>query len=330
MRVRCSRASSRRRAARQPCRKAHRSTTIARIVGRLHREVRYTGVEFGSARLIPEYPSETLRRRFGDCKDKSTLLVAALRASGIDAYLALLSAGDDQDVSADLPGLGMFNHAIVYVPGVTSAARICGSTPPPNTRAWARCPHRPPIAWRSSSARARASSRARRRMRSVDNRQVETREFFLAEYGPARVVETTETHGTIEGEYRTWYAGADTKARIDDLKTYMRDNYRGKELLSYEHTASDDFSKPYSMSIEMKDAPVGFTDLETSAVGINVANITSRLPEYFDSRLEDDRRRLKSATPAPRTWCSNPSSRSGSTASSRRRVFSRATCRRTM
>src|ERR1044072_5356019 len=41
------------------------------------------------------------------------------------------------------------------------------------------------------------------------------------------------------------------------------------------------------MSIEMKDAPVGFTDLETAAVGINVANITARLPEYFDSRVED-------------------------------------------
>ncbi len=90
---------------------------IAKVVERLHREVRYTGVEFADARLVPEYPAETLRRRFGDCKDKSTLLVAALRAAGIDAYLALLSAGDDQDVSPDLPGLGMFNHAIVYVPG---------------------------------------------------------------------------------------------------------------------------------------------------------------------------------------------------------------------
>ncbi len=36
----------------------------------------------------------------------------------------------------------------------------------------------------------------------------------------------------------------------------------------------------------MKDAPVGFTDLETSAVGVQLANITSRLPEYFDARLE--------------------------------------------
>ena len=67
----------------------------------------------------------------------------------------------------------------------------------------------------------------------------------------------------------------------------MRDAYRAKELIDYQHSASTDFSKPYSMRIEMKDAPVGFTDLETAAVGINVANITARLPEYFDSRVED-------------------------------------------
>lgn len=261
---------------------------ISKVVERLHREVRYTGVEFGAARLVPEYPSETLRRRFGDCKDKSTLLVAALRASGIDAYLALLSAGDDQDIAPDLPGLGMFDHAIVYVPGAgdagadlwidatTEHARV-GTLPAADTNRLAL------VIRDGESTLTRTPT-----MRSQDNRQVETRQFFLSEYGPARVVETTETHGIIEGEYRGWYAGPDTKDRLDQLKTYARDAYRAKLLTNYEHTASNDFSSPYTMSIEMKDAPIGFTDLETAAVGINVANITSRLPEYFDSRVEGE------------------------------------------
>lgn len=260
---------------------------IAKLVERLHHEVRYTGVEFGAARLVPEYPAETLRRRFGDCKDKSTLLVAALRAAGIDAYLALLSAGDDQDIAPDLPGLGMFDHAIVYVPGAgdggkdlwidaTSDNARVGTLPAADTNRLAL------VIRDGEKALTRTPS-----MRSQDNRQVETREFFLSEYGPSRVVETTETFGTVESEYRGWYAGADTKARVDDLKTYAHDAYRAKQLLNYEHTASDDFSKPYSMRLEMKDAPIGFTDLETAAVGINVANITARLPDYFDSRLAD-------------------------------------------
>jgi tetratricopeptide (TPR) repeat protein len=259
---------------------------IAKIVEKLHREVRYTGVEFGAARLIPEYPAETLRRRFGDCKDKSTLLVAALRASGIDAYLALLAAGDDQDVSPQLPGLGLFNHAIVYVPGATRDADLWIDA----TAEYARVGTLPALDSNRLALIIRPGTQelmSTPALRSTDNRQVETRTFELSEYGPSRVTETTETFGPIEAEYRAWYAGADTKSRFDDLKNYMRDNYRAKELLRYEHTASDDFSKQYSMSIEMKDAPVGFTDLETSAVGIRVSHITSRIPEYIESRVEE-------------------------------------------
>ena len=267
---------------------------IGKLVERLHREVRYTGIEFGSARLIPEYPSETLRRRFGDCKDKSTLLVAALRASGIDAYLALLSAGDDEDVSPELPGFGMFDHAIVYVPraggadlwiDATAEYTRVGTLPAQDSDRLAL------IIRPGTNALTRTPA-----LRAADNRQVETRDFFLAEYGPARVMESTEAHGIVEGEYRAWYAGGDTKERIDQLKNYMRDAYRAKQLIDYQHSASTDFTKPYSMSIEMKDATVGFTDLETAAVGINVANITARLPEYFDARVDETEE-----TPSKRT-----------------------------
>ncbi|HET9864839.1 MAG TPA: DUF3857 domain-containing transglutaminase family protein, partial [Steroidobacteraceae bacterium] len=209
------------------------SNYIARLVERLHREVRYTGVEFGAARLIPEYPSETLRRRFGDCKDKATLLVAALRASGIDAYLALLSAGDDQDVSPELPGLGMFDHAIVFVPGAgadgadlwidaTAEYTRVGTLPAQDAGRLAL------IVRPGEKELTRTPA-----LRSADNRQVETRDFFLAEYGPARVVETTDTFGIVESEYRAWYAGADSKERVDQIKAYMRDAYRAKDLVNY-------------------------------------------------------------------------------------------------
>ena len=263
---------------------------VGKLVEHLHREVRYTGVEFGAAKLIPEYPSETLRRRFGDCKDKSTLLVAALRESGIEAYLALLSAGDDQDVSADLPGLGMFNHAIVFVPhAAANGADLWIDA----TAEYARVGTLPAADADRLALVIRPGTRELARtpaLRSVDNRQVETRDFFLSEYGPSRVIETTETYGTVEGQYRGWYAGADTKERLDQLKTYMHDAYRAKQLVNYDHTSSTDFSKPYTMSLEMKDAPVGYTDLESAAVGVNVDNVTARLPEYFDSRVEDSKK----------------------------------------
>ena len=87
------------------------------ILDYLDREVRYTGIEFGEAAIMPHDPADTLNKKYGDCKDKATLLVTILRAAGIPAYVALLNAGSRMDVPADLPGMGLFDHAIVYVPG---------------------------------------------------------------------------------------------------------------------------------------------------------------------------------------------------------------------
>jgi hypothetical protein len=180
----------------------------------------------------------------------------------------------------------MFDHAIVFVPGGGANEDLWIDT----TAEYARVGFLPAPDTNRHALVIRAGEKALLRtpaMRSNDNRQIEMREFTLSEYGPARVVETTETHGTVENEYRGWYAGPDTKERVDQLKTYARDAYRTRELTSYTHTASTDFSEPYSMTIEVNDAPIGFTDLETAAVGINVANITARLPEYFDERLAE-------------------------------------------
>jgi transglutaminase-like putative cysteine protease/tetratricopeptide (TPR) repeat protein len=271
---------------RRPTDAATRREFIARVVERLHQEVRYTGVEFGESRLIPAFPAETLRRKFGDCKDKSTLLVAALRAADIEAHLALLSAGNGQDVTADLPGLGMFDHAIVHIPAhaaggeplwidaTTEYARV-GTLPPADTDRLAL------IIREGEQGLTRTP-----RMRSEDNAQVETRTFHLAEYGPARIVETTETRGTVELEYRSWYAGADTKERLDSLAEYARTAYRARTLSHYTHTSSTDFSKFYSMTLDIQDAPVGSTDLTTAAVGVNLGGIVSRLPAYFSQQLE--------------------------------------------
>ncbi len=88
---------------------------VQQLVTLLHREVRYTGIEFGESAIIPAQPQEILKRKFGDCKDKATLLVAMLRTAGLRAKVALLSSGSSYDVDPDLPGLGGFDHAIVRV-----------------------------------------------------------------------------------------------------------------------------------------------------------------------------------------------------------------------
>ena len=94
-----------------------RDKVIERLLAAVRSQVRYTGVEFGKGAIVPRSSRETLARRYGDCKDQATLLVAMLRAAGIRAEVALLRTGQYSDVAPSLPGLGDFDHAIVYVPG---------------------------------------------------------------------------------------------------------------------------------------------------------------------------------------------------------------------
>jgi hypothetical protein len=89
---------------------------IAAILAEIQANVRYTGFELGSAAYMPRPPEETMRRGFGDCKDKSVLLVSRLRKAGIPAYVVLLTPFPSPDVSPELPGIEGFTHAIVYVP----------------------------------------------------------------------------------------------------------------------------------------------------------------------------------------------------------------------
>jgi len=77
---------------------------------------RYVGLEFGINSFKP-YPVETiLSRRFGDCKDKASLMHAMLESLGIDSRLTLLRMKRLGGIDQQPASLAVFNHAILYVP----------------------------------------------------------------------------------------------------------------------------------------------------------------------------------------------------------------------
>jgi len=77
-------------------------------------EVRYLGIEMGPSSHRPHPPDQVLRQRFGDCKDKSLLLVALLRAIGIDAAPALVDTVRGRGLDETAPSPFAFDHAIVH------------------------------------------------------------------------------------------------------------------------------------------------------------------------------------------------------------------------
>lgn len=248
--------------------------TVGALVARLHAQVRYTGVEFGQAALVPRPPAEVLQRKYGDCKDKAALLVAMLRAAGRPANLALLLTAPSHDIDPGLPGMGRFDHAIVYLPGnppvwidATDDYARAGTLPPAAQGRLALV-----VAPETTELVRTAESKAQ------DNRTTETREFFLSDMGPARVIETTDVTGTVESSYRSAYVDADTKENRDVLTRYAQQIYLTKEAPKIVFSDAHDFTRPYRLRLEIAQANRGFTDMAESLVAVPVTDLVNRLP----------------------------------------------------
>ena len=250
--------------------------TIDRLLARMSDEVRYTGIELGEGGLIPRKPAETLKRRFGDCKDKAVLLTALLRALDIPAYVALLNAGDDEaDVEPSLPGLGLFDHAIVAVPG--SPAIWIDPTDPYVRPASCRPPTRARLALIASNTAAGLVKTPE--STSAENRQSESREFFLAGYGPSRVVSTSEYHGAVERDLRALYAGQDGPTLRQALREYAAAAYLSGDLTAVEHSQPANLAAPLVLRMEIKNVRRGYTEERNAAVGLNPAALLTHLPD---------------------------------------------------
>ncbi len=99
------------------------------------RNIRYVSITLDQHRLIPHAATATFKNQYGDCKDKSTLLISLLKSIGIRSYICLVNTRTLIDKSEATPRA--FNHAIVAIPyrgfyrflDPTSATTPYGYTP---------------------------------------------------------------------------------------------------------------------------------------------------------------------------------------------------------
>lgn len=75
-------------------------------------EIRYLSVNVELGGQIPSAPGAVMRRRFGDCKDKSRLLACLLQALGVNACTVLVHTRRRADLRNWLPA-PFFDHAIL-------------------------------------------------------------------------------------------------------------------------------------------------------------------------------------------------------------------------
>ncbi len=76
-------------------------------------EIRYFSVSLGESSHRPALPAQVVERRFGDCKDKTLLLLVMLRELGVPAEAVLVSLDNRRGPSRMLPAPHVFDHVIV-------------------------------------------------------------------------------------------------------------------------------------------------------------------------------------------------------------------------
>jgi tetratricopeptide (TPR) repeat protein len=254
---------------------------MRQLVTNLHSKVRYTGLEFGSSQLIPHAAGDTLKTGYGDCKDKAVVLVSALQAAGIPAQVALLYVRGDDDVSPEVPGIGMFDHAIVYVPG--KAATWIDATAEfyePGSLPWVDQGRLALLVGPETKELVRTPID-----RPEQNTSKAVREFRLSEYGPAQIVETLEGTGEEAAILRSNYGQEETKETHDELARYVKDTFLADDLTGVTRNSGSDLSKTFQLRLEVAKGKRGSSDLNQAIAAIRMDGILWGFPNNL---LSDD------------------------------------------
>lgn len=86
---------------------------IQKVATFMQQQIRYVGIEIGIGGLIPHSAEEVYRNRYGDCKDKATLLISMLDAVGVRATWVMVDT-DRGVVDPTVPSL-MGDHMIAAI-----------------------------------------------------------------------------------------------------------------------------------------------------------------------------------------------------------------------
>ena len=251
-----------------------RREIVKKALAAIQKNIRYAGMEVGEGSIVPRTPKDVLALKYGDCKDKATLLVTMLRAAGIPAHVALLNAGTDLDIDASLPSLGRFNHVIVRVGGddpfwvdPTDEFSPAGVLPVADQDRLALVAS----AETTDLTRTPASESSANFIR-------ETRTFLLSEEGKSAITEITEATGGYDAVIRRQAAETEKKTYRESMENYAKQVYGAEALKDFAITDPRDLSTPFRMTIEMTNAERGQTGDIDAAAAVVPSGLLDLLP----------------------------------------------------
>jgi Domain of Unknown Function with PDB structure (DUF3857)/Transglutaminase-like superfamily len=79
------------------------------------REIRYVGIELGIGGYQPHAAKDVFAHRYGDCKDKATLVSTMLSEIGVESYYIVINSERGAVTPGMPPQIGIFNHVILAI-----------------------------------------------------------------------------------------------------------------------------------------------------------------------------------------------------------------------
>ncbi|HWZ98229.1 MAG TPA: DUF3857 and transglutaminase domain-containing protein [Candidatus Dormibacteraeota bacterium] len=80
----------------------------------LQKDIRYVAIELGIGGWQPHAASDVFAHKYGDCKDKATLLSTMLKLADIDSYYVFINT-ERGAVGPETPPMRIFDHAILAI-----------------------------------------------------------------------------------------------------------------------------------------------------------------------------------------------------------------------
>lgn len=84
--------------------------SIARVHKWVAQDIRYVSIALGLGGYQPRLPDSVMKTGFGDCKDKATLFITAMKLFGVKAYPVILNSFGR--VRETVPSISQFDHVI--------------------------------------------------------------------------------------------------------------------------------------------------------------------------------------------------------------------------
>lgn len=270
-----------------PLKKETENDTIISIVNFLNEKVRYTGMELGKNALIPFSPLETLERGWGDCKDKSVLLARLLTDAGIPAYPALVRTNSERDINPNMPGLGSFNHCIVFVDGEqTLWIDPTSDFLTPGVLGVYEQDRHALIIRQGTEGLVKTS-----RMTGDDNLVEESYDYYLSEKGYADLGIELVYHGNRASSMRGLYNWKSKEELEEGLKRSITKSFRFGEIDSFEFSDPTDLSVPFKVTARVSEMGRAGTEFVTAIAAVMQNEMLSYLPGYFLIEPKEDEER---------------------------------------